>query len=1046
MPVVSFTDGLAALAAFSCALSVLGCEGAKSEATTTFYDRKIGPILQETCANSPTQSGCHVAADTHGNAFGNLNVSSYETLTKRHDLLIPYGPYLMPGLLVKVLPPFQVRLTTWEQADPIIVTTDIPHGGGALVDVTSTSFNAIATWIGRGATENNAVVPAKSLGRTPCPEAVGSDPAFDAATDPTTPDYALFSSTVNSVLGTTCAAGNCHGALSNSLYLTCGKTEAQKRWNYFVAGDYVSAEPDSSELLRRTVVASAGGVYHEGGTLFASTSDAGYQAIRHWAEKKGGPTHVAPTDEGFAFFAHRVQPMLVKKGCMLLGCHAPAMGHEYRLRSGSGGRFGLPTTRQNYELTLAQVALDSPDPNASRLLRKNLVPFVEGSLVPGNPLGISHRGGAIFGAGDPCADPTAAETGALDAQNPYCVIRRWIEIEQKSRMAGAAPLSAIVYVKRSLAAGGDTPQDFEAWSPGADLLRAPAALGAKGQLSVQPGASLLPACGLPSGIDVRRPAVSWDGKKIAFSARVSAAEPWRVYVDAAGACAVEPTIDAAPVDDQGKPVPTNGELVHNFDPAFAPDGRIVFVSTRGNVTNRAAFDYQGPQRAPADPSKLNANLYVREDVAGAPSIRQLTFLLNQELTPSFMADGRLIMVTEKRAQGFYQLAGRRQNLDGGDYHPLFGQRATIGFRQVTDIIELPDKNFAAIFSDKGAAHGAGALGVVNRSLGVDHQSGDKADYLQDPDAQGWPNQPCVAPNPCPRGFFQHGVRILDGNGKLDGSGGVYRNPARLPDGKILVSYAPGVADIKTFDGHFELVVVDPISGARTAPVVSATESLLWPAAVYARYSYGVYKSKLDEPNGATRVSTEPEDRPRADVTFLDIPMLASLLFQNTRSRRFLSDPPGNLEFWEDLPPDPGVKGYDEGGQFVVSDAFGRVYVRRRLLGTAAPGSDGSARVQLPGGAPIVLAPIVQLAGDKKPERHHQLEEMQFYPGEIVRQGLPRALFNGVCGACHGALTGYDADISANPDILTQASLVSAKGAAPNVMIGTQGKASAPPFR
>jgi hypothetical protein len=388
-----------------------------------------------------------------------------------------------------------------------------------------------------------------------------------------------------------------------------------------------------------------------------------------------------------------------------------------------------------------------------------------------------------------------------------------------------------------------------------------------------------------------------------------------------------------------------------------------------------------------------------------------------------MADGRLTMVTEKRANNFYQLAGRRENLDGGDYHPLFGQRATIGYRQVTDIEELPDKNFVAIFSDMGAAHGAGALGVVNRSLGVDQQSQTPGDYTEDPKAISWPN---------PR-FYQHGVRILDGNGRLGAAGGVYRSPSRLPNGKIIASYAADVADIGNFDKPFALVVVDPVSGQRSAPVVSDAESLLWPVAVYERYSYGVYKSKLDEPNGATQVSSRPEDRVRSDVTFLDLPLLESLLFQNTRSKRTIADPPDNLQLWEDLPPEQGVKSFDQGGGFVVSDAFGKVYVRRRQLGAVAPLDDGSVHVQITGGIPLVLAPMVKLAADSAPTRHHQLEEMQFYPGETVRQGFQRKLFNGVCASCHGATSGYDADISANPDILTQASRVEAKGADPVVL-------------
>jgi hypothetical protein len=406
----------------------------------------------------------------------------------------------------------------------------------------------------------------------------------------------------------------------------------------------------------------------------------------------------------------------------------------------------------------------------------------------------------------------------------------------------------------------------------------------------------------------------------------------------------------------------------------------------------------------------------------------LTFLLNQELTPSFMSDGRLIMTTEKRAKDFYQLAGRRMNLDGGDYHPLFGQRATIGFHQVTDIVELADKNFAAIFSNKSAAHGGGALGVVNRSLGVDQESDDPKDYLQDPKAKDWPNP----------AFFQHSVRILDGVGTPGEGGAVYRSPTPLPNGKILVASAK-VPDVGDFNGNFDLYVVDPISGERTGPVISGPDDEIWPVAVYGRYSYGVFKSKIDEPNGATRIT----DSDRSDVTILDLPLLTSLMFQNTRTRRVIPDVT-DAEGWEDLPPEPGVKSYADGGNFVITDKFGQLYVRRRQIGSFDMTDDGSAHIDLPGGVPFVMAPLVQLAGDAQPTRHHQLEEMQFYPGEVVRQGFPHQLFNGVCGSCHGSTSGYEVDIAANPDILTQASLVQAKDKDPTEM-ASRGGAKGPPF-
>jgi hypothetical protein len=259
-----------------------------------------------------------------------------------------------------------------------------------------------------------------------------------------------------------------------------------------------------------------------------------------------------------------------------------------------------------------------------------------------------------------------------------------------------------------------------------------------------------------------------------------------------------------------------------------------------------------------------------------------------------------------------------------------------------------------------------------------------------------------------------------------------------------VSYAQNVPDVTSFGGHFDVYVVDTVSGARSGPVLQDSDDLLWPVAVYGRYNYGIFKSRLDEPNAATSVSTDPADRV-ADVTFLDAPLLVSLMFQNTRSRRVIPSPMNDMEIWEDLPPESGVKSYDAGGAYVVTDAFGKVYVRRRRLGVGAPLADGSMHVQVPGGTPIVLAPLVQLAADKGPVRHHQLEEMQFYPGESARQGFQRGLFNGICAGCHGAVSGYDSDIAVNPDILTQASRIDAKGMDPTLAVDTSSKVSAPPF-
>jgi hypothetical protein len=253
-----------------------------------------------------------------------------------------------------------------------------------------------------------------------------------------------------------CAAGNCHGSPTNSLRLACSTSfldiDVVARWDYFAATQYVSAKMSdlaSSEILRRPVDPPVGGSYHEGGAVFTSQSDAGYVALLNWVNEHG-PSTTVPRG-GFDFFAKRVQPMLVKR---LHGARVPLVGHVHDYRSpGSGGNFSTGTTLVNYELTRAQIAMESPDPNASRLIAKNLL---RSDQVPidqaGAARGILHRGGALlddFPSKDIpspalCTDTAAIETGNLDDSHAYCVIARWIKIEQDA--AKLAPLSGVVYV------------------------------------------------------------------------------------------------------------------------------------------------------------------------------------------------------------------------------------------------------------------------------------------------------------------------------------------------------------------------------------------------------------------------------------------------------------------------------------------------------------------------------------------------------------------------------------------------------------------------
>ncbi len=1015
----------ATLVAFlTLALAVLVASGActvKEPLPSTYFETTIAPVLQTSCVRTNTGVGCHVS-DVDGNAFGNLDLSSYAGVDKRRDLLLDYGPYLQPSLLVKNVTPYQMAIQLWD-GTKVTVTTDIKHTGGSVLDPTASAYLTLRRWIENGATTNNSGVAPLNYGTTPCSHVIPTVAGFDATVAPMSADYATFTSTAMPALQA-CNAGNCHGSGINALYLTCGTSDFELHWNYYASVNYLGQTGEGAELLRRPLATSQGGSYHEGGPIFSSVTDSRYLAILKWATAYG-PPKARTLDPAFTFFAQKVQPLLAKKGCMMVQCHSAGMFHDYRLRGGSAGSFSFTTTQRNYDFTVGQMSFESDDVNASRLVRKNL--FRPDLCQPAAGIGLTHRGGALledFGDQNPpgmtclpaayggyCdAKAYDYDNGDLDSIPPYCVIREWHKRERAERMP--APVSAIVYVSRPVPAAPDRPQDFDLFAGGASLHIVPASVAPTGDVqNLGADAAVdLTTCGLGTSPDVRRPSVSWDGKTLAFAARSSAADPLAIYTmnaDGTG-CAKQPDIAANHPTGSG----TNaGLLVHDFDPVFSPPGpdgteRIVFASTRGNLDS-TAFSYSGPQRTPEDPTKPNANLYVLEpDPANAANkrVRQLSWQLNMERMPNFMQDGRLVFTTEKREPGFYQLALRRENLDGSDYHPLYAQRASIGYTQATGVVELAQKNFATIFSNQTALHGAGSLAVFNRSIGVDFSSTNPKDYLVDPTViqSGSPSAPETD-------FFLHSLDVV-------GTDGSYTSPAALPDGKILVSYGAGSPD--SFGGDYDVYVFDAATGTKTKVLGAAGTAEVDAVAVYARVPKGIFVGTPDEPNGNT--SIHPGDN-GAEVTVLDMTVLGSLLFQNTPTGRVVEPDLNSFDVYEDLPPDVAAFGACSGN--TACDAYGKVYVRRRKRGTVPLQGDGSAKFRIPGGMPMVLHLPDTAESMKLGLPRWQREEMTFTPGEYAHQGFQARFFNNLCGGCHDSISGKPTDAAFGPDFLTQASEV-----------------------
>ncbi len=949
----------------------------------TYFERNIQPILEQKCVGNT--SGCHATntGDVFELAAGNLDVTSFENIQKRRDTLSPFGAYPFPLFLIKAVGPGVLKM----QYGDTFRNIDVQHVGGGIIEVGSDAYFTLLNWLENGATENGlkpATPPQQGDGD--CSTAVPAD--FDrarfinATTQPRLDEFRQVIQPILTAKG--CGAGSCHGAPQSDFYITCGTDQAQAEFNFSQAWSFVNNPVDDSQLLRVPLAVKSGGRGHTGGDQF-DLDDTEYKALRTWANAIG-KLEFANGDPAKQFFEDHVQPVLLTRGCSFQACHSPQAGNDFKLRSGAIGFFSAVALEKNYELLKHDfMAFEFPDARRGRAVAKTILE--DDPRVAGDVGGIVHRGGPVLEtAGDDPSDPAACGTFNAMTSNAFCTIQEWVRLERAALGGEVTPMGAgdtveIVYVDRT------TPPtagrlEFDTFQGGADLRIVATTVDGSG--TVQPvgeggSQSLLGNCaGLTSGTaDVQAPDVSHDGNRIAFAARNSANEPLGVFVvDRNGTTCTRVTPAAADA---------NGLKVHNFDPAWSPDGNhLVFASTRGKPAD-------GPRRSRKRglPQSDLWRVAMSGLTADQGSYEQMTVLSNSEISPQFMREGRVTMTTEKASDGFYQLAGRRINWDLTDYHPLLGQRKdslfvgggdmttlapSIGYDAVTDIREGSDGNFLIVLSNvtsTGAPTtpgGAGALATFNRSIGP-------FDKMRDGQT----------------GFLSS-VRVLDA---AEG----YRTPSSLPDGQILVSYAsnPG-------SGNFGVYAYNPRTLTRTQLVTGG--GIHVDAQLVYRYpARKLYNNRRQLVFGGNASG----DRASANLHVLDAPMLFTLLTSNLRRGRPVDAfrRATHIEFLSEGLCPTGTCTPNTNG----------VYESRTSLGKVRLADDGSVRAALPAQTGVVM----RLVDDSGATVVTMTEEHQMGPGENISMGVPESLFDAVCGGCHGSITGSELDVIVTPDALTGAS-------------------------
>lgn len=721
-----------------------------------------------------------------------------------------------------------------------------------------------------------------------------------------------------------------------------------------------------STLLRKPLALAEGGVAHAGGHPLERAS-ADWQTLRAWVEREaaggeGEPrTALTPLETQFA---DTVLPVLRDRGCMLARCHGTAQFGGLPLvppMDGAGGAFTVAEVRANRHSARANLALVG-DAARSRLLRKAL---------PLDAGGIPHRGGndGFF--------PAVGGRAPLDDPGAQAILA-WAAAE-RAALGAPAEVQGVVFVRGPIAPRA--PLDLDAYRPGSDLWFYP---------GLTPGATPinLTAAAHAGPVEIRDPAISHDARRIAFAMRDSADgcfALWEIGVDGAG------------LRQRTTPPCTAGRRVHDRWPTWGPGDRLYFASTRAGHRDETG-------------RRADLELYRLDD---AEQPERLTFTPTPELTPSFLATGEfrgsLAFTTVRQlASGprgavfrFPPDHDRRAHLQP-EYHPHHGQTAPAPL--VVGLRELPDGRDVATLLGFDDRWEGGRLALLERQFGPD-----------------------AATEAVTVDGFRHAWTVLTPDAAAAGaaSDGLWRDPAPLPDGGLVVAHAPGPIDLDAPTAAPDtalavVAVVDGRAGPRLGPPTVLVDA---PGLADDQPAIVVAHPDEDDPHpdvwddGPTGLLRHSGTVVNEAINRSLSPVIARPMRTDVAAVRLLAWPT-----WDAAPAvDPAqIANHDPASTWWSNG----VHLPRTPLDAHALAADGSLLAAIPARTPIQLQ-VLDADGLAVGTQSRLWINVQ--GGEKFPQGTQPAHYGRLCAGCHGAVDG-DPGHALGPidaDAITMASVTQA---------------------
>jgi len=545
----------------------------------------------------------------------------------------------------------------------------------------------------------------------------------------------------------------------------------------------------------------------------------------------------------------------------------------------------------------------------------------------------------------------------------------------------------IFYVKRSIPMNTDNLHQLRDAIPSAELFKRDRASPSAPETSITARVTGTDA------YDIKDLNVSFDGKKVAFAMRgpltnnMDEEDPpfWAIWEYDIVTDNLHRVVASDIVAAEGNDVA----------PAYLPDGRIVFSSTRQKQSKAILLDENKPQFEAQNEERSEPAFVLHVMNADGSGIKQISFNQSNDRSPTVLSNGRVLFSRWDRAPGNNGIHLYTANPDGTDLQLHYGANShnTGTNNQPIEFVgarEMQDGKILSLIRPDTDADFGGDLIIIDANTYVENTQPTLASAGMTGPAQtrATPNDVHTIPGPSPGGRFNSAFPLWDGTSRIL----VTWSQCRLLDTTVTPNTIVPCTETRLADPNAQIApplysvwMFDPAQNT-LQPIMTPTENVMFTDVVAAQ-PRALPQVILDKVSGVdfdANLLTQ-------HVGILDIKSVYDFDGVDTASPNIatVANPaqtPAGQRRARFIRLEKAVSMPDDDVRDIDNAAFGATGFMREILGYAPVEPDGSVRIKVPADVAFQIS-ILDSNGRRVSPVHANW--LQVRTGEVL-----------ACNGCH----------------------------------------------